>query len=50
MHILHVLLNSGSKYKDIVQVYSHTVDKVWEYQVSQLLEGGRRIAYTYGNA
>ena len=28
MQVLHLLLNSGTKYKDIIQVYSHTMDEI----------------------
>ena len=42
-----MLLSSGTKYKDNVQAYSHTVGKVLEHQVHQLLEGGRLISQTY---
>ena len=44
MQVLYVLFNSGTKYKDVVQVYSHAAGKVWERQVNQPLKGGKRIA------
>ena len=49
MQVQYVLFNGGTKYQDVVQVYSHTAHKVGERQVHQPLEGSRGIAQANGN-